>query len=34
LSQIVVSIFGIAIMCVTAYGAAWFKGGAAREDTL
>ena len=32
-SQIVVSVVGIAIMCVIAYGAAWFKGGPAREDT-
>ena len=31
-SQIIVSIVGIAIMCVTAYGASWFKGGASRED--
>ena len=31
-SQIVVSIVGIAIMCMTAYTASWFKGGASRED--
>jgi hypothetical protein len=31
-SQIVVSIVGITIMCMTAYGAAWFKGDAARGD--
>ena len=29
-SQIVVSIVGIAIMCLAAYGAAWFKAAVAR----
>ena len=31
-SQIVVSVAGILIMCVIAYGGAWFKGGPVRED--
>lgn len=34
LSQVLVSIAGIAIMCAAAYLAAWFKGGGARRPPL
>jgi hypothetical protein len=32
MAQVVVSLSGIAIMCIAAYGASWYKGGPGREE--
>jgi hypothetical protein len=29
---VIVSLSGIAIMCIAAYGASWYKGGPGREE--
>jgi hypothetical protein len=32
MAQVIVSLSGIAIMCIAAYGASWYKGGPGREE--